>query len=247
MRFSDFGFTFDQQQLNICYEIHRVWISAMKQSYHPSIPQSDILQFLINLEWMIKHMRELPTEEISKLLEKLSKFDTYFHDVVYYSWVLPTDDSFSAMDKLAVNINFCRQELSSPHYFPIHLADYVLPELPEAEFILNFSNSHYEKFIYLAPNNTDEEFEKINNTEEFIPCYKITINMVYYLEKNHDKNGYLLKVLEPFIFDYDTVKTTMRDGKNITYIEQMKKILSDAKYLKLYEKTIPDTIKTLLN
>jgi len=223
MKWIDYGIDFSKKQKDICYEVHNVLISGMKRTYHPSLSQQEIVQFLHHLDKLIRDVREFDSDTIIKILKNAEKHDTYMKDCILYGWVLHDDTDFSKMDKLMeikdheIIKNFCYQELSSCHYIPVHLVGLILHVLEDANWRFVFLNSSVKKMVLFDIDNTDEELEKVN--DDFMPSFKMGIYLPHFFEMNHDASSLLLELVKPLVF---TEHMFLKLKNNKTYFEQMK-------------------------
>lgn len=242
MKLSDYGFYFSEKQKNIAFEYHRVLIHGKKVDFHPLISKLEVVNFISNLNTLVKDLRILSKEEIINTLNEIEKLDTYLRDLIIYSWVLPEDKDFSKMQilmKISEEIeDFIKQELSSPHYVPLYLIDLILPFLSDADFSLTFVNSQFEEFAFINLTNIND-VEK----EDFVPNYLIRINLLYYLKMNYERSTYLMSLIEPFIFDLETVKRAWKIKNSENYKAQLKEVIANDNYLRLFDKKISNEIK----
>ena len=237
---SKHNLTLSAVELDISYEIHRVWISGNKVTYHPKINKEDVLQFMSKLQELILDIRELPVEELANVLVDFHKKDTYLRDLIYYYWILPSDHDFGKVNKLfdlrdetGIDTEFCFQELSTTHYVSIHLIDFVLEMCPETDLTLIYLNSNYEKFALLTLISEEDLHE------DSILEYRIGINMPYFLKNNRNKNSIIMRMLIDLLTKKHVFDMQMQSKHKDIFLEQFKIIKNNPEiYLQLIDEEL---------
>jgi hypothetical protein len=195
----------------------------------------------------VSKLRTLDLNAIKKTLDDLFIMNPCLPDIVIMMWCLPDPESndlvaehkrlISLFNKKLIDIcdhapvkNFCLETVSKTNYVPIHCIDILWPYMQGRELNMRFEDPNMWDFIgfLMSPGDDDVDDQNFN--------MDLSLNMDAIFDmglgqislqaptSNKTPGPSLRKLLEPLIFDPNTIELICKTDEKDDFLDQLRKI-----------------------